>query len=236
MSIRVRCQCGAWLRATDNMAGKTVRCVSCQQPVRIEADLEESSATPPQVDRSGDDNPWGNLASSLPAPVERDDQAVNPRKRHRPTWLLLAFAAGAGGGLVCLVGVAILFLVMRPSGVTNTPARPNQAGVSSSQRDQPATDRDTDIRNGWDDRTKRPDFDPWVPPRVDPIVKVGPGPPPPPQERECLHCRGTGNGVSCLACRGTGLGIGMQPCLSCGGRRFQKCGRCNGTGRMRGNY
>lgn len=49
----------------------------------------------------------------------------------------------------------------------------------------------------------------------------------------CSSCDGTGNCLSaCYVCGGTGLGReGRIACLACHGRRFQKCGSCNGTGR-----
>ena len=48
----------------------------------------------------------------------------------------------------------------------------------------------------------------------------------------CSSCNGSGNGTfTCFTCGGSGLNSTRTgPCASCGGRRFNRCPTCNGTG------
>lgn len=55
--------------------------------------------------------------------------------------------------------------------------------------------------------------------------------------KTCYACGGGGlSKFACTQCRGTGLtGLSNMPmaCSGCGGRKFQKCGTCSGTGTLR---
>jgi hypothetical protein len=238
MTIRLQCQCGAWLRVKDTMAGKIVRCVACQHPVKVEGNPEPTVETSqgssrPAAELGGSDNPWIDLTSTAPLasdPALADDRSVHrgKTKRNGTAWLWMAFAAGAGGGLVCLVGAVILVLVMRPGAGDRSSPHNGASSTPGPSTQQPGTAGGTDASKGWDDRPNRLDFDPWVPPRSNPPVKVGPAPP---RERECINCRGSGtSSLVCTICKGT-RNNGAFRCDFCKGQGFAPCSACGGTGR-----
>ena len=65
MPIKVVCQCGASFAAKDEMAGKTVRCPKCQQPLKIPA-------------------PGGQAKPAAPAPAARPAAVARPAQAARP--------------------------------------------------------------------------------------------------------------------------------------------------------
>ena len=50
MKIKFSCACGEDYEVSDILAGKTVRCKNCQQPVRVPAAAPMQSQSLPEVD------------------------------------------------------------------------------------------------------------------------------------------------------------------------------------------
>ncbi len=71
MAISVRCQCGQQLQAKDQLAGKTVKCPKCQQPLRIpdsaaHGNDNQPGAAPRQPSASRQPVPDQPAASTIP--------------------------------------------------------------------------------------------------------------------------------------------------------------------------
>jgi hypothetical protein len=143
MTIRLQCQCGTRFRAKDSMSGKTVRCPMCQaslqvlpsaQPVSAD-DSPQAGSIPPSTGSvsqpAPDDNPWAGLNADPPASPPMIDKPLATPKPTSRIWT--AFAAGAGGGIVCLAAATVIFLALRSSNLndpsTSTP-QPRVAPVS----------------------------------------------------------------------------------------------------------
>src|SRR5437868_10152800 len=103
-------QCGAKLQMSDDLAGKKVRCGSCQSVVTTPADSATSDAIQAE-DAPVKSRPTGVKAGAAKAGKvgDRDDDADNDRPRRRSgsgdgATMAKAAAAGIGlGGIIAII-------------------------------------------------------------------------------------------------------------------------------------
>src|SRR6185436_4284646 len=62
MPIKVSCQCGQTFAIKDEMAGKTLKCPKCQQPLKVPARSAAPAARPAQAAAPAPAAPTGSLA------------------------------------------------------------------------------------------------------------------------------------------------------------------------------
>ena len=72
MPIKVQCSCGAAFAAKDELAGKTVKCPKCKEPIRIgAASTPAKSAAPAAGSKQAAANPAGAKSSAAPRPAAK---------------------------------------------------------------------------------------------------------------------------------------------------------------------
>lgn len=96
MPTVVACQCGQRFQAQDHLAGKTVRCPSCSQPLQIPAVRQ------PAVPAAGDDAFWGELQSPPASKSQIPQTATQPQTRNVQT----CFSGLPVSGILCPCGYA----------------------------------------------------------------------------------------------------------------------------------
>jgi hypothetical protein len=103
MSVKVRCPCGKQLLVKDEAVGKRVKCPACEKTLQVprQAPPAELPAVPP-VDED----------SSPP-------HSRQPSPRRRLLWPWIA----AGAGVLCLIGIAVYFVLTQGAGEEDTHLR-----------------------------------------------------------------------------------------------------------------
>lgn len=140
--LRSECEgCGAAIRTANlALAGKSVKCPKCGEPVRfpaVEDDEEEAAPVKRRKTDAVEDDEPPRRAKSKSAPVvdeEDEDEEVRPkRKGKKPApaksnamWLYL------GGGVAAVAVVVVLILVLTGGKKADTATGPNGSGGNNS--------------------------------------------------------------------------------------------------------
>src|SRR5438552_3614823 len=111
--MRVECACGKFLKVSDDLAGKKVRCPACGGSVLVEEpilDVTEAAAIP---------RPARGKSKPLPEPEEDfvDQEHLQPKKRKgktQPSFLsLYGLYLGIGGGAVAIAAIVLVIIFTR---------------------------------------------------------------------------------------------------------------------------
>ncbi len=107
MPIVVRCACGVKLKAKDELAGKTLKCPKCKQPLLIPAAEEDGYAVA--------EDPATSPPAQRPSPVVARPASPATKVKKRPPpkdnrMLLIAAIGGGALALVLVVGLIAMFL------------------------------------------------------------------------------------------------------------------------------